>query len=73
MTDRERQFAELGIEYSEWIELSEVIVLESGREVRKTKKNTWEVQPWNDNYWLEFEDIIDAIKAGIRPNESVTN
>ena len=63
MTDRERQYYELGYEYAEGIERCKVVLLPSGREIRKVGKK-WEVQPHNDNYWLTFDDLIDAIKCG---------
>ena len=61
MTNRERQFMEVGIEYAEGIEFSSVIRLPTGREVRK-KGNKWETQPYNDNYWVLFDDLLDAVK-----------
>jgi hypothetical protein len=61
MTDRERQFAEAGIEYAEGIESAQVINLPSGREIRKVK-GKWETQPANDNYWKVFDDLLDAVK-----------
>ena len=71
MTNREREFAELGFEYAEGIENSDTIIIpSSGREIRKVINEFdevgWEVQPWNDNYWLEFDDLIDAIKCGTK-------
>lgn len=44
----------------------DVVNLPSGREVRRTPHG-WKVQPWNDNYWLEFERLEDAVQAGTRP------
>ncbi len=72
MTDRERELASLGFEYAEGIERANVVTLPaSGREVRRFEKTDgtpyWEVQPYNDNTWLEFDNIIDAIKCGTRP------
>jgi hypothetical protein len=67
MTNRERAFLDLGIEYAEGIDRADVVVIPStGREARKTARG-WEVQPWNDNYWLEFGDLLDAVRAGTRP------
>ncbi len=66
MTNRERELASLGFEYAEGIERAEVIFLPNGREVRKTDIDTWEVQPVGDNYWLEFLDVIEAIRCGIQ-------
>ena len=68
MTDRERQYADLGYEYAEGIERASVVNLPSGREVRKVGDNKWEVQPHNDNYWKSFDDLIEAIKFGIGKN-----
>lgn len=63
MTNRERQFASYGFEYAEGIELAKkIIVPNTGREIRKTVSGTWECQPHNDNYWKEFENLIDAVK-----------
>ena len=65
MTDREKQYADLGYEYAEGIERAKVVSLPSGREVRRIGDSLWEVQPHNDNYWLKFDDLIKAIKCGI--------
>jgi hypothetical protein len=63
MTNREREFASLGFEYCEGIEsCSRINIPSTGREVRKTKDGRWEAQPWNDNYWEKFADLLDAIK-----------
>lgn len=61
MTDREREYMELGYEYAEGIERASVVNLPSGREIRKVG-DKWEVQPPNDNYWVTFDDLIEAIK-----------
>jgi len=67
MTDRERRFAALGWEYSEGIESSErIIVPTTGREIRRGKDG-WEAQPWNDNYWRTFADLLDAARFATRP------
>lgn len=68
MTNREREFASLGIEYAEGIERSNVVhVPSTGREIRKTQEGKWECQPWNDNYWKEFDDLLEALKfASVR-------
>jgi hypothetical protein len=69
MTDRERQFAELGFEYAEGIESAKVIVVpQTGREIRRTA-NGWECQPYNDNYWREFTDLLDALIFATVRNE----
>jgi hypothetical protein len=71
MTNREREYAALGFEYAEGIELADrVNVPSTGREVRKTAKGTWEAQPWNDNYWKEFDDLLEALKFATRPTSS---
>lgn len=68
MTNRDRAFAALGFEYSEGIDRADVVTIPAtGREVRKTKKGKWEVQSHNDNTWLEFDDLLDAIRAGSPP------
>jgi len=114
MTDRERQFATLGFEYAEGIDLTSVIIVPStGREIRKKQVvmrttrtgeqsivssstddleevlhhylsgpdgpavgsrfadyaivDVWECQPWNDNYWKEFTDLLDAVKFATPP------
>lgn len=68
MTNREREYAALGLEYAEGIEQALVIILPwSGRECRRTDQGTWEVQPWTDNYWLEFDHLPDALRASKRP------
>lgn len=67
MTDRERQYADLGYEYAEGIEqASKVQVLDTGRFIYKLK-NGWECQPFNDNYWKTFPDLIEAIKFASYP------
>ena len=70
MTDRERQFADAGFDFCEGIELaSKVIVPSTGREIRKTSDGQWEAQPWNDNYWQKFDDVLDALKFATRPKQ----
>jgi hypothetical protein len=64
MTNRERAFAALGLEHSEGIEQSLVIVLPTGREVRR-EGDGWIVQPPNDNYWQKFHDLLAACKYGL--------
>jgi hypothetical protein len=73
MTNRERQFAALGMEYAEGIDNAiTVIVPSTGREIRKSGKNTWEAQPWNDNYWIDFADLLDAVKFATPPEHGGT-
>jgi hypothetical protein len=70
MTDRERQFAALGLEYAEGIERCTVVPIPAtGREARKNKRGKWEVQPWNDNYWKEFDDLLDALFFATPPSK----
>lgn len=69
MTDREREFMNLGLEYAEGIDRCDVVTLPTGREVLKTKGGKWEVQPLGDNYWLVFEDLLDAVRCGVKGNE----
>ncbi len=70
MTDREREFAALGFEYSEGIETARVIIHPlTGREIRKRGDGRYESQPWNDTYWLEFDDIMGAIKCATPPEK----
>jgi DNA-binding XRE family transcriptional regulator len=69
MTERERQYAAIGFDYAEGIERADrVTVPTTGREVRKTKRGTWEAQPWNDNYWKEFADLLDALRFATKPS-----
>ena len=37
-----------------------IIAPSTGREIRRTKSGGWEAQPWNDNYWTEFDDLLEA-------------
>lgn len=63
MTNREREFAKLGWEYAEGIDNANVVIVPStGREIRKLPNGNWECQPYNDNYWLQFADLLDAAK-----------
>lgn len=63
MTDNERKFASIGWGYCEGIELSSTIIVpETGRQINKKKNGKWECQPFNDNYWAEFDDLFDAAK-----------
>ena len=72
MTEYERELASLGFEYAEGIEQANVIIIpQTGREIRKTERGTWETQPWNDNYWKEFEQLTDAIRFAIPPKRKV--
>jgi len=69
MTSREREFAALGCEYAEGIDCANIVIVPiTGREIRRTE-NGWECQPWNDNYWREFSDLLDAMRFATRPKE----
>jgi len=71
MTNRERQFASLGFEYAEGIDLASVVMVPTtGREIRKNASGKWEAQPWNDNYWSEFDDLLDAARFATRPRRA---
>lgn len=73
MTNREREYASFGFEYAEGIEYASVVIVPStGREVRKNAEGKWEAQPWNDNYWLEFDSLLDALKIATRPHELIS-
>ena len=65
MTNREREYASLGIEYAEGIELARVIRLPSGREVRQVSPGCWEAQPPNDNYWKQFDDCLAVCRFAL--------
>ena len=68
MTDRERQFAALGIEYAEGIDRAErVTVPGTGREIRKRADGKWEAQPHNDNYYKSFDDLLAALRFATKP------
>lgn len=67
MTNRERDFAALGMHYAEGIDQAEVVIVPStGREIRRCDHG-WECQPWNDNYWCIFTDLLDAVRFATRP------
>ena len=71
MTNREREFASLGFEYAEGIDQAYVVIVpQTGREIRKVN-GKWEAQPWNDNYWKEFDDLLDAAKFATPPKRSM--
>ena len=72
MTGREREFASIGFEYAEGIDRANLVIVPStGREIRKTLRGTWEAQPWNDNYWKEFDDLLDAARFAMKPPKKV--
>lgn len=67
MTNKERELAALGFHYAEGIEeQSTVIVPATGRHIKKVVDG-WECQPWNDNYWKTFDNLIAAIKFATPP------
>ena len=62
MTNRERDFAAIGWEYAEGIDQAKVVIVPAtGREIRRTER-CWAAQPWNDDYWREFSDLLDAAR-----------
>jgi len=66
MTNRERQFAALGLEYAEGIDRAKRINLPTGRQIYRVSHG-WEAQPWDDNYWRIFADLLDAVRFATRP------
>jgi hypothetical protein len=65
--NRERQFAALGFHYAEGIEqTSMVVVPTTGRLIVRTPDG-WETQPWGDNVWVKYDDLIDAARAATPP------
>lgn len=71
MTNREREFAAIGFEYADGIDNANCVIIPStGRVIRKTTRGTWVAQPWNDNYWMEFDDLLDAAKFASRPTKA---
>jgi hypothetical protein len=66
MTNRERDLMDLGIEYAEGIERCQVIELPSGLQVQRAKYG-WAAQPWNDTYWRELADLLDAMRFATPP------
>ena len=66
MTERERQYASLGLHYAEGIERCLVVHLPNGREIRR-RAGAWEVQPWHDNFWRRFGSLLAAVRYATRP------
>jgi hypothetical protein len=64
MTKREQDFMNIGYHYAAEIESALAVTLPSGREVRKVN-GKWEVQPPHDNYWVTFDDLLQAIRFGM--------
>lgn len=69
MTNRERQFADLGLDNCEGIEFAKTVILPTGREVRRVN-GKWETQPHNDNYWNAFDDLLDACRFALGKTNS---
>lgn len=70
MTNREHEFLNLGIEYAEGMERAKEITLPHGHKIFKTTGehgDVWVVQPWGETHWLRFDDLLDAVKCGTRP------
>jgi hypothetical protein len=68
MTDRERAFVELGVEYAEGIErASSFGVPGTGRVVRQVLPGVWAAQPWDGNGWKEFSDPLEALRFATPP------
>jgi hypothetical protein len=67
MTNREREFASLGIDPAEGIDFADALVVPStGREIRRVGLG-WEAQPWCDNYYRIFADLLDAVRFATPP------
>jgi hypothetical protein len=61
MTERERKFADAGFDFCEGIDrATKVIVPHTGREILKVRSH-WETQPYNDNYWKQCDNVLDAL------------
>jgi hypothetical protein len=72
MTDRERQFADLGLHYTGGIDdVSAVTIPATGRQVRKNERGKWEAQPAGSNAWMEFDDLLDAVRAATPPRNKL--
>lgn len=35
----------------------------NGREIRRKPNGKFEVQPWNDNYWIDVDTLDEAYRA----------
>jgi hypothetical protein len=71
VTNRERELASLGLDSCEGIELARRVILPSGREARRLSDGSWEVQPWGFDHWAECDDVVAALRLGIKPNTRV--
>ena len=72
MTNREREYASLGFHYAEGIEqATSVLVPTTGRIINKIGESKWEAQPWNDDYYRKFDDLIEAIKFATPPRRAL--
>lgn len=66
MTNRERQFAALGFSHAACIDECERIELPMGRYIQRVDDG-WAAQPWDDNYWRTFDDLLDAVRFATHP------
>lgn len=68
MTDREREYADAGFDHCEGIEQAKTVIVPStGRTITQIRPGVWEAQPWNDNYYREFTDLLAALQFATRP------
>lgn len=80
MTDKEHEFLSLGFPYAEGMEnFASVEIPGTGRLIYRKKQfvegldfvYTWSVQLCNDNYWVECDDLLNAVKLATPPKPSV--
>jgi hypothetical protein len=72
MSNREREFAALGLEYAEGIDRATIETIPAtGREARKNERGKWEAVPWNGNAVMEFDDLLDAVRAATPPQKKL--
>ncbi len=63
MTEREREYASAGFDSCEGIENAKTVIVPStGRTITQIEPGVWEAQPWNDNYYAQFTDLLEALK-----------
>lgn len=68
MTNREKQFAALGIYHFDGIDMAQVVVVpSSGREIHRVVCHGWEARAWNDDYRCIFADLLDAVRFATSP------
>jgi hypothetical protein len=65
MADREREYADLGVEYAEGIEEARVVEVPSTGRIICRRGRTWWVQPRGDNYWVGAANLFDALLIGM--------